>query len=475
MKRNTLIILKAKAILVFLCVLFVSNARAQVPTSRDNRTLLDPQTFLSLSTNAGYVVGIGTVNAHLTEDFDLPSGRYVFLCTGFLISNPELESLNVSLLVTAISCNNELKEDDSERPYYIIGGPMLFDLDKSIKRADNFVSFNVRYGEFVRKANNDFMYLVLPNTLEVSGESELDNEEIEDLTSRWQLPSTPLDVASELVVGEKVVLLGYSNLGGPHSYDCTYLGTSAIYTGPYTEPPKHTIGGQIFCNDLVGTEVQLHGLGGSPILTEDFESVVGLMTTYSLEDAFYELSTGAVISAVTTNGLVNFVPLIGAEVKTEDGTFSRLELPEYEDGILETTTLNLITGNITDLKIPIRNNHLHGEMYFRDDMGRVESYEKYEDGKLVRRGYIDHVVYDIFSNQNLYLVKSLVDGNAVLMPLNEDGGDINFPSEVFQYFEIDVFESGDIIRVPINESGGDDWSYLIVDEELKKFWFWVEG
>lgn len=454
-------------------MLSVSNAQTETPVSSE-KILMDAHKFVQLSENAGYVVAIGTFNAHLTENLNVTPGRYTFLCTGFLISNPELASLDVSLLVTAISCNGELKSNDSANPYYFIAGPLLFDLDKSIKHRSDFTSFRVKYEDFTRDPNNDLMYLVLPNSLKIPEKNEeIDAEDIKQIAAVWKLPSTKLDISNELEVGEKVTLIGYTNLKGPESYTCVYLGKGLIYSGPYLQPYKHTIGSQLFCDGLVSTEINLHGLGGSPILKNDLTSVVGFVATYSIEEIFYEMSTGATISDRATNGLVNFVSLVGAKVKTENGRFSKLEVVGYEDGIFETSVLNPKTGNLEDLKIPMTDNYIHGAVYFRDDIGRVTSYEKYENGELADWVDLDLAMYDFFENQTIYLTKSVDDENMAFIPLNKAGNDIIIPLMYFESDDInyDLIKKGDIIRVPFDDNGMEDWYSFVIDEELTKLWF----
>ncbi len=457
---------KAITLLSFFCLLSVSNAQNQPPAQNNNVILLEYSIFQMLAENANYVVGIGTSQAHLTERLMVPPGNYTFLCTGFMVSDPTLKSLNMSLLVTATSCNGELEDNSSSgEPYYILGGPMLFDSDFSIKRHAHFSSFRVGYDGFTRDATNDLMYLILPNTITTPDNAEVDNSEMNQVN--WRLPSTSVDISNELELGEKVVLIGYNNLSGPNSYECIYLGNSVIYAEPHSRPHKYTIGGKIFCDGLVGTDTRLHGLGGSPIFKHDLSGVLGFMTTYSLEDAFYELSTGAMISTEATNGLVNFVPLIGSKIITDGNKFTKLETVQYEDGVFETTTLNPKTGYFENLSIPIKDNYVHGEIFFRDVDGRIIEYEIYHQGKLVDWNDLDPAMYDIFENQNIYLVQSVVDETAKLVLLNKPSEDVIVPLTHLD----DNVEKHDIIRVFFDDKGDMDWESSIIDKELKKFWF----
>ena len=191
---------------------------------------------------------------------------------------------------------------------------------------DLSVSLRFRHNRLLLDAFNDFSFTPV-------------NETYFPHTNRHQL-------ATSLVYGEHLKIVGYSMNEGPNVYDCIYLGENVMPNNNFDSNKniQFTIGGEMFCEDLANFEDIPTGLSGSPILKSDYTQVVGVFSSLMTEDVSVETSTGAEFEVIASNGIIHFVPLIGLEVRFRNN-LAMLTLRSLENGIFESKLLNPKTGD----------------------------------------------------------------------------------------------------------------------------------
>ena len=451
----------------------ISEAQNRNSNEADLSQLVRNAKITRLVANSRNVVGIGTFDVHLLNN--PVSGSYLFLCTGFMVSNAKLKELNQSLLVTSNSCDHVLPNPELSR--YNISSNMVFYGRNRTTPASRDRILLLDHSDFAIDLTNDLMYSTFPSYIHspdnIDTPDNLDDfmhsilPNNSDPAIYWDTPSRPIDIMDEEIeVGAGLTVVGYNNNLGPNAYDCIYLGASINAANfEKNSPTKHVIGGRLFCEALVGIgqNNSFFGLSGAPVLDKTFSKAVGLVSAYMVEDISAETSTGVVVTSKVSNGLIAFVSLIGSSVQVDDDGQTHLTLVDRKDGAFEFRTLNPVTGKHNFLSIPLEDNFIHGELIIRDDSGRVSEYSTFEGGYLKKLHTLDTNIYNVLDNENIYVVKSFED--LMLVPYNYLG-----PNQTIPGVLVDDVKEYDVIRVPLNETGTSNWDFATVDHELRRFW-----